>query len=92
MSALAAQLVLPTPLAEQHAGWPFITVLSLSGYSHLTEAGIVVKGLFSWHLSWGYSESASLDDEGITWIRGWHDRDSLEVNALKTAFALKEKR
>lgn len=92
MIDFAAQLVLSTPLAQQRAGWPFITAISLSGYSHVTKAGIVVKGCFSWHLSWGYSETASLVDEGITWIPGWHDSDSPEVNALKTAFALKEKR
>jgi len=89
MSA-AAQLVLPDPLFARHSGWPYITVISASGYTHVSQAENfdALDGTFRWHLSWGYSELASMADEGITWIRGWHERESPEIEALLAAFKL----
>jgi hypothetical protein len=90
MSAVDAQLVLPDPLFARYSGWPYITVVSMGGYSHLTEAQNLHAGsrTFRWYVSWGYSEVASIDDEGITWIRGWHERESAEVEALLAVFKL----
>lgn len=86
MSA-AAQLVLPNPLFARHSGWPYITVVSASGYSHVSrvENFNALDGAFRWYLSWGYAELVSMADEGITWIRGWHERESPEVAALLAA-------
>ena len=85
MSATDAQLVLPDPMFARHSGWPYITVVSVSGgYSHVTQVENfdALHGTFRWYVSWGYSELASMADEGFTWIRGWHERESPEVAAL----------
>ena len=86
----AAQLVLPDPLFARHSGWPYITVIGASGYTHVSQAENfdALHGTFRWHLSWGYSELTSMADEGIIWIRGWHERESSEVEALLAAFKL----
>ena len=84
-----AQLVLPTPLAAERAGWPYITVLSVNGYPHRVKADEPYRGNFRWSTGWGYSEQASVDDEGNEWVRGWHEKDSPEVKALKVARALR---
>jgi hypothetical protein len=93
MSAVVdPQLVLPDPLFARHSGWPYITVISESGFVNLadvTGALATGGGSFRWYLSWGYSEVATLADEGVTWIRGWHDRDSAEAKALLAAFTLR---
>lgn len=86
-----AQLVLPTPLAEAHTGWPFITAISVTGHSHCTEAvGFHPGGsrTFRWYLRWGYSELMGLDQENIDWCRGWHEKDSPEVKAMLVARGL----
>lgn len=96
MSAAAArnrraqQLTLPDALYAEHAGWPYITVISASGYAHMTQAENfdALHGTFRWYMSWGYSELTSVADEGIIWIRGWHERESSEVEALLAAFKL----
>lgn len=84
MSTADAQLVLPDTMFAEHAGWPYITVISAGGYSYLSEAANfnALDGAFRWYLSWGYSELASMADEGLTWIRGWHERESPEVAAM----------
>jgi len=84
----ATQLVLPDPLCAERAGWPYITVVSVSGYSHVTEAANLAGSTFRWYLSWGYSEFAGLSEEGVVWIRGWHERESDEVRALLAAWKL----
>ena len=84
MSAANSQLELPDPLFARHSGWPYITVISAGGYSHVTQAENfdALIGTFRWYMSWGYSELASMANEGLTWIRGWHERESPEVAAL----------
>lgn len=87
MSAVDAQLVLPDPLFDRHSGWPYITVLSGGGYAHMTQAENLdaLNGTFRWHTSWGYSELALWDDEGVTWIRGWHERAAPAVDSAMAA-------
>ena len=84
MSTIDPQLELSDPLFARHSGWPYITVVSASGYSHVTQVENfdALHGTFRWYMSWGYSELASMADEGLTWIRGWHERESPEVAAL----------
>lgn len=47
---------------------------------------------FRWSMPWQYHDAVrelvSIADEGQEWIRGWHDRDSPEVSALLSAYAL----
>lgn len=85
-----AQMVLPTPLAEAHSDWPFITAISVSGIAHCVEATGLHAGsrTFRRYLSWGYSEQVDVDKEDIDWCRGWHERDSPEVRALFVARGL----
>ena len=84
MSIADAQLVLADPLIARHSGWPYITVVSGGGYTHVSQVENfdALHGTFRWYVSWGYSELASMADEGLTWIRGWHERESPEVAAL----------
>ncbi len=68
--------------------WPWLTVITEDGRSHLVSANEPDNGTFCWYTSWAYSAQAQLDDEGRTWIRGWHEIDSPAMNALKTAYHL----
>jgi hypothetical protein len=38
--------------------------------------------------NWAAERVLFLADEGVTWIRGWHDEGSTEDTALSAAFAL----
>ena len=89
VNASAAQLVLPTPLAAEHAGWPYVTVISVNGFVHHTEAVNIDDQGFRWYRSWGYSEIGLFSDEDVNWCRGWHEKGSLEADALLAGRALR---
>lgn len=51
------------------------------------------SGQFSWNRSddrSSFSGVNALDEEGIRWCRGWHERQSDEGAALLVAWSLKE--
>jgi hypothetical protein len=50
-------------------------------------AQVLQSGVFDWHAHWSVQRGGRLDvrDEGITWIRGDHDKCSIEVASLKAA-------
>lgn len=80
---------------DKHEFWPYITVLSINGKVHRAEADNPlthpsVAPFFRWFQTWGYDEIAHVADEGITWIRGWHDDDSPEAQALLAIRALRD--
>lgn len=79
-----------TTVREERNDWPYLTVVSIAGIVHrCIEAFAGFPGTtFRWTTSHGYSELALAADEGITWIRGWHDDDSEPVHAMLAARAL----
>lgn len=90
MSATDPQLVLPASLFEKFAGWPYITVMRSGGHTCRAEAGSRFEWQFHWYTTWGYSELAWFRDEGVIWIRGWHDSGAAELVALLAAQHLVE--
>ena len=87
------QLELPTVwLVDKYDYWPYITVVTDGGQP--TRAYAETGGLpsrdnrFRWYTPWAYSEQASYADEGVLWIRGYHEPDSPALLALLAAAAL----
>jgi hypothetical protein len=86
---------------DERTDWPSITVVSAAGHVHraTAQAGWWPPAVaepkpgetFRWYTSAAYSELAHANDEGITWIRGWHDDDSEAVRAMLAARALVQK-
>jgi hypothetical protein len=84
---------LPHLLFDKYTGWPYITAVSNGGFVHRVDVSGAVdidnRGRFRWGTSWGYAETALLADEGATWIRGWHERGTPEVDALLASWRLR---
>lgn len=82
------QLRLPDmPEGSKHDYWPYITVVSETGHAQRATANEPYRQhtVFRWHTSWGYSELADTADEGVTWVRGWHENDAPAVQAMLSA-------
>jgi hypothetical protein len=79
----------------ERTDWPYVTVVSAAGHVHratvdgwATRNPIRSGTIFRWYNGAVYSETVLVDDEGITWTRGWHDDASEAVQALLVARAL----
>jgi len=87
----AEQLQLPhVPEGNKYDYWPFVTVATDRGLAVRGEAlaNLMNRTDFRWYTSWSYSEIARYADEGVLWIRGWHEPTSSETHALLAAAAL----
>lgn len=83
-------------LKEDHGAWPFVTVLLrrpwsiLHGRAHdVDQHGTVFRVRTSLAHGNGWTgPNFRRKDEGLTWITGWHQLHSKEVQGLKASMIL----
>lgn len=69
-----------------------ITIItSHNNVLHVNVVAVWKNGSFRATTSWLYEHYATEHDEGVTWIRDWHDENSPEIAALRTASALSKR-
>ena len=78
----------PLAVGGKHARWPHLTVVTVAGNVVFARVEAALDHTIRWRTSWDYSEVASRADEGVTWIRGYHQGGSPEWAALTAAFRL----